>query len=392
MGDYKRKGYVISTGKMNEKKAIYIIPEIDRTKESIQIPDKDVKAFQIDLNKRKNTLKTFGGKEFFDLPQEEGKIKPIFYIELGGKLYFGFTPRLRLFYEHTIKEGLNKNHKANTVDYSKSLFGYANSDSSYKSKLSFSDAVVSGQALLEEERNVMLAEPKPTSYRDYLKPSDNPKDENKAITYNNQNFKLRGVKQYWLHEQLVKEGANARVVDERDTNSEKKPKIDSTIRALSTETKFIGTVRFQNLTKDELGLLLWSIQLNKNSHMNVGKGKPYGYGMISLQITEAKVVDKKKAYKLDSLNLQPFESIDVENMICCYKEKMKTYLNGKEIDSLPHIKEFFMIKDNVLKNGKIKYMSIQRKIKGMDKVNEYQKRENAGKVLLSIEETIKNKS
>ena len=90
----------------------------------------------IDIEKRETTLKQFGGREFFDLPKE-GELKPVFYIQLGGRLYFGFTPRLRLFYANTIKKGLNLKHKSEILDYSKALFGYANQTSSYKSRVSF---------------------------------------------------------------------------------------------------------------------------------------------------------------------------------------------------------------------------------------------------------------
>ncbi len=386
--DYKLKGYVISTGKMKQKKAIYIIPEIDREKETIEIPDKDIKSFQIDLKKRETILngKGIGGKEFFDLPKKEGEIKPIFYIELAGRLYFGFTPRLRLFYDNSIKVGLNESHKVSKIDYSKSLFGYSNPDGNYKSKLSFSDAIAYGEDILEEEeRKLILAEPKPTSYRDYLKPADNKKvEKEKAVTYND-NFKLRGVKQYWLHEEIVS--------TELDKD---KQKVASSIKPLASGSKFVGKVRFQNLTKDELGLLLWSIQLNENSAMNVGKAKPYGYGVISVKITEAKIINKKEAYKLNSLNLQPFENIPINEMISYYKDGMKKYLNGKEIDDLLHIKEFFMIKDITLmpKPGTIKYMSIERKVTINEKIetkNEYQNRENSHEVLLSIAETVNKK-
>ena len=392
---YSLKGYAMSTGKMNEKKAIYIIPEIDTTKETITILEKDVniKSFQVDLKKRETILngKGMGGKEFFDLPQKEGERKPIFYIQLAGKLYFGFTPRLRLFYDNPIKAGLNKSHKVSKIDYSKSLFGYSNLEGSYKSKLSFSDAILDGQGTLEEERKLILAEPKPTSYRDYLKPADIEKFENKeAVTYND-NFELRGVKQYWLREKIV------------STEVPKdKQKVASSITPLTEGTKFIGKVRFQNLTKDELGLLLWSIRLNENSAMNIGKAKAYGYGVITVNILEAKVVNKKEAYQIATLNLQPFEDISVDEVITYYKDKMKQYLNGKEIDELPHIKEFFMIKDITLmpREQNIKYMSIERIVEKNGEVqkkkngkpqteNEYQKRENSGKVLLSIEETIK---
>lgn len=359
VGQYKHSGYVISTGKMNEKKAIYIIPKVD--KPIITIPDKDIKAFQIDIEKRKNTLKNFGDIEFFDLP-EEGILKPVFYIQLAGRLYFGFTPRLRLFYGNTIKEGLPKQHKSELLDYAKALFGYSNRTSSYKSRVSFSDAVVVGETNDIGKVRLVLSEPKPTSYSDYLKPQNG-----QAVTYN-ENFELRGTKQYWLRKEVVPFQA-------------KNILAESEFCPLKEGTVFEGKVRFKNLTKEELGLLLWSIKLNENSWMNVGKGKAYGYGVISLNILSAKKLNLNAAYKSEEcLDLNPWEDINVDEMILSYKDKMSKFY-GKKIDDLPHIKEFFTMKDSTQMPEKdnIRYMSIDAK--------EYQSRKD--KVLPSIEETVK---
>ena len=379
-GKYKNKGYAMSTGKMNEKKAIYIIPEIDKTKETIEISEQDLKAFQIDLKKKENTLKSFGGKEFFDLPKEEGEIKPIFYITLGSKLYFGFTPRLRLFYDYTIKHGLKECHKPQIIDYSKAIFGYSMEDTnnSYKSRVSFADAVVSEESKNKEEaRKLILGEPKPTSYMDYL---INPSKKEEAITYNNKNFELRGIKQYWLHQEIVP--------TEVDSSKEK---VASTITPLGKGTKFVGKVRFQNLTKDELGLLLWSIRLKENSWMNVGKAKAYGYGAISVRITDAKILDKKAAYCSEELILEPFRTISVDEMIQIYKDKINQFLKGRNIEQLPHIKEFFAMKDSSImpKPGAIRYMQISKPVENGKKENEYQNRK---KVLPPVERVVNKKN
>ena len=375
VGKYTHTGYVISTGIMNEKKAIYIVPKIDINKPSILISEKDKKAFQIDFEKRKKTLEKFilpqkdektlekfKDLSFFDLP-EEGVLKPIFYIELAGRLYFGFTPRLRLFYDHTIKEGLLKQHKENMLDYAKSLFGYSNTNSSYKSKLSFSDAVIVNETKEKEKVQMVLAEPKPTSYSDYLKPV-----KGQAVTYND-NFELRGTKQYWLRTEVVP-------VDAKGIGAE------SAFCPLKEKTKFEGKIRFKNLTKEELGLLLWSVKLNENSWQNVGKAKPYGYGVISVNILSAKQMDLETAYKNEEwLELSPWKDIAVEEVISYYKETMSR-IYRRNIEELPHIKEFFMMKDSkqIPEKEKIQYMNINKK--------EYQDRND--RVLPSIAETIKN--
>ena len=53
----------------------------------------------------------------------------------------------------------------------------------------------------------------------------------------------------------------------------------------------------KNLTEEELGLLLWAIRLEKNSQMNIGKAKAYGYGRVSVVIKSAKKIDLQKSYK-----------------------------------------------------------------------------------------------
>ena len=361
---YSKEGYVVSTGPMKEKKAVYIIPKIDYTKEAIEISEADVRAFRIDYEKKKNTLKRFGDA-YFRLP-EKG-IKPVFYIFLDGRLYFGFTPRLRLFYDFTIKDGLNKKHKEGMLDYAKALFGYSNKTSGYKSRVSFADAVLVGQKTEQQEVQLILAEPKPTSYCDYLMPKDG-----KAVTYNtkgeNSNeagFKLRGVKQYWLHKKVV-------------TPEVKKFNVASTMHPLPEGSVFRGKVRFKNLTADELGLLLWSIRLRDESWVNVGKAKAYGYGNAELKLKAVKRVNTKLAYcNGNALCLNPMEPLSVEELIQCYKDTINESLKGKTIEQLPHIKEFFLMKDAsaMPDEKKIRYMDLNvdyryRKDKVLQRVND----------------------
>ena len=347
-GEYEKKGTVVSTGAMDEKKAVYVIPEIDQKKQPVDIPPKDIEAFKIDIEKRKNTLKQFGGREFFDLPKE-GEMKPVFYVELNGRLYFGFTPRLRLFYDHTIKEGLPENRKKKEIDYAKAMFGYSNEQSSYKSRISFSDAVIVQECQEKAGRKLILAEPKPTSYLDYLK-----QDERNVSTYNSENFELRGVKQYWLHNQEPK-------VEPLDPRKEKAA---STLCPLPAGTKFRGKIRFHNLTEDELGLLLWAVRLEKNSWMNIGKAKAYGYGNISVAVTDAKKIDMEEAYlSTDMLSLSPFKKLDTDALILFYKKFIAEKLQLGSVEKSPRIQGFLTMRDSeqIPAETTIRYMSIDKR-------------------------------
>lgn len=366
---YSKKGYAVSSGAMIQKKVIYIIPEIDRKQEPIDIPEEDILSFKIDFEKKKNTLKN-KNQEFFNLPKE-GETKPVFYIQLGGRLYFGFTPRLRLFYDHSIRDGLPEEHKEQILDYSSAIFGYSTKEESFKSKVSFSDARVIDSPTVINKHQAILAEPKPTSYLDYLIQDS----ETETYTYNSDNLSLRGVKQYWLHDE-----ANPQNVDPSKRN------VATKFFPLDIGTTFKGKIRYKNLSPDELGLLLWGIQLEKGkSRMNIGKAKPLGYGNITMTIKSVKKLDKSKAYALDGiLDLDPFTfftEADVENAIQAYKDAMKDYL-GREIDQLPSIRDFFLMKDpySMPEEKTIKYMSIDN--------GDYQSRTRIQK-LKSVEETIR---
>lgn len=385
-GQFSEKGYVLSSGFMNEKKAVYIIPEMKRDAVSIAVQEEDARAFRIDLSKRENTLKRFGGKTFFDLPARN-ECKPVFFISLENEqkkqkhFYFGFTPRLRLFYDHTIKEGLDRKHKEGSVDYAKAIFGYVKGEESYRSKVSFTDAVIKGMdnsgSLLCGEKQAILLEPKPTSYMDYVKPDE----KGNPVTYNKAGFSLRGVKQYWLKNKVV----DMSHIDPKLSN------VTTKFQPLDAGVEFAGKVRFQNLTQDELGLLLWSIRLNKSSEMNVGKGKPYGYGRIKTELKEVKIVEMRRAYGMTGgLELDPFRTLEqseVEEYIEKYKDTINSVLPEGTIDMLPHIQEFFMIKDagNIPDNEKTRYMSLE------GKPGEYQERIRNKQPLDTVREVVRKK-
>ena len=358
-------GYVLSSGDIPMKKAVYVIPAVDEEKEAISISPKDQEAYEIDYQKKEKIL---GEKaEFFALPKGD-TLKPVFYVKMkDGRLYFGFTPRLRLFYVHTVKENLAKNHPGMTHDFVSTMFGYSRKKGekteSYKSKLSFCDAVIvsDGNPMTPEcaKIPILLAEPKPTSIADYLVQNG----ETITKSYNDDDFKLRGVKQYWLHEK-----ANTKPeVDEK-----KQKDMLSYLNPVKPGTKFKGKIRFHNLTELELGLLLWSLKLEDASWMNMGKAKSFGYGAIKLTIGKVKFLNWEKAYALDSVSMSPWtEEVDVDKYIEDFKRYIYYDASGAYKEA-PHVRDFFAMKDasRMPDPSKIRFM----KISDEHKKNEYQSR------------------
>ena len=337
-----KKGYLVGTGQMKEKKALYLIPEIDVNTIIVEIPDKDIEAFQIDLNRRETSLKHVGGVEWFGLPKDD-KPWPVFYILLGGRVYFGYTPRLRIFYDNSIKEGLYEDHKkSNIIDYAKALFGYSKADQSRKSRVSFGDAVLQNDVSEKSHSpvSVILSEPKPTSYLDYIKGGQN---------YNDDDFELRGVKQYWLKEEVYK------------TNPGNNTAVASQFVPLPKGSTFTGKIRFHNLKREELGLLVWGLYLSESSQQNIGKAKPYGYGRISVNIKAVRSCDTENAYNLTELSLDPWKEEDWKGCISSYKEKLCELLGLKNVNELernPSIRTLLRMKENIPSSALTRYMSI----------------------------------
>lgn len=364
-GKYSRKGYLLSSGAMNMKKVIYIVPEIDREQDYIVIPEKDADSYRRDYEGKKTQIK--GAENFFGLPQE-GEVKPVFYIEYDGRLYFGFTPRLRLFYENSVKDGLRQ--KATELDYCKALFGYTGQENSYKSRISFQDAATEN-GKESELCELILGAPKPTSYLDYIESVDGAE---KVVTYNDE-FRLRGIKQYWLKEQ-EKRG---------DGNQGKNKNVGSKLKPLCAGTVFRGKIRFHNLTEDELGLLIWSLELNPESEQNIGKAKAYGYGRVKITIDGVEIFKVEEAYDFEQFSLRPFCLIgqeEKEGYVNCFKAEMQKWL-GRKPEESESIRSFLLMKDSRLipDAENTRYMSIDKR--------EYQERVKAKYPLPKIDKVVK---
>lgn len=358
-----KKGTLITTGFMNQKKAFYVIPEMAElpVSEWIPIAPQDIDSFKRDFEGRKNQLTVATGfnlakmekdekeelkkevSRFFGLP-ENGEIKPVFYIELDGKLYFGFTPRLRLFYEKEIYDGLSKKQRDNSLDYCKSMFGFATDNESYRSRLSFQEAVIDKNISENGKTAVVLGEPKPTSYLDYLVGKNG-----EAVTYRG-DFALRGMKQYWIH---TKEAASG-LGNNKDVGSDFYP--------YPKETSFTGQIRFSNLSEEELGMLLWSLLLEKNSQQNIGKGKPYGFGRVEISLKQLNILDTAAMYDSETLCLEPYRE---EKERCSeYVDKAKkdmTRFLGKDVMEHPPVRDFLLMKNGneIPDDSKTHYMSIE---------------------------------
>lgn len=347
---YGNKGWILSGGFIAGKRSHYIVPEPDLEKSRREIERKYSEAYKDDCIATKkaeacpggDTLKSKDRKyDFFLLPEKIGDEhkKPIFYYDLDV-LHFGFTPYIRMFYTKSIKDGI-KLKKKEGLSYSEALFGFINRGSekdSYKSRVSFEDAKSeNGEVDRECIMDMILAGPKPTSYNLYLK--QDRESSKKEIKVYEDDFEIRGVKQYWLKKYIEDP------VSEK-TNENMKFKI----HPLKAGSKFKGKVHFENLCQDELGLLLWSLKLEEGSYQSIGQAKPYGFGRVEVNEVKLKIEDLSQKY--ESFSFDYMEEKSVEEYIEIYKSEFsKRYLDGKQIDAEKSIRELMKIKSKLVESS-----------------------------------------
>lgn len=358
---YKYNGYILSGGDVLYKRSHYIIPGPEDNSGDIKIDEKWVREY-INDGKRTNKIqivkgkiKPKKGKSYFMLPKA-GEIKPVFYIKLGEDMHFGFTPNLRIMYGKSVLDGLPENYNnVDGVSCTDSIFGFSNmgnNNTSYKSRVSFQDAVVDGNAIIDSDSiiDILLAEPKPTSYNLYLDQKLSANKKNLDIYEND--FKIRGIKQYWLKE----------YIEDPKPNTDNRNMI-SKIYPLKEGTKFKGKIHFENLEKDELGLLLWSLRLEENCYQNIGLAKPYGFGRVKVKDINLKLEDLDKKYS--SFTFDYKEKADEDKFINVYKKEFsEVYLNGKNIVDEKPIKELIKIKTKIIKeedSNYYRYMEMRKK-------------------------------
>lgn len=367
------KGYLLCSNYFEKKTTHYIINEVDTEAEIIKLSDKEIRAYKEDLvrNKKKGT--------YYKLPKKGEKAKPIFYAIYNGIHYFGFTPYLRIFYDNSILDGVPEAHKNKDVlDYAKAIFGFTAAEgkgskkkltyTGYKGRVSFGDLEILGNPIYAKEAIIVGAEPKATCFPNYLEqPFGN--DKSKLISYNDEDFKIRGIKQYWLKNKVIT----------------LKSKVDVKIRPLDKGNRFTGEIYFNNLHEDELGLLLWSLKLEEGCYHNIGMGKPYGYGKIKIEDMKVKVDNLCKKYSVFSFDYR--ESVDENYYIDTYKKFVKErYRLDKEIEDFEIIKSFFAIKSLILPEDETRNMHLSGN--GL-KHNEFSERAALPRIIDYVNGTVK---
>jgi len=219
---------------------------------------------------------------------------PIFYAQYrrssgNDVIIFGHTRNFRLPYEHVIGDHIPNNLKSeDIIDITEAIFG---KESRWQTRVFFEDAELKDDQkdifLLETSPNI-LASPKPTCFQHYLEqPQGNNTNKNNLKHWDDKKAKIRGHKLYW-HRNTPEQGKNA-----WNEGQIKNDPQHIKIKAIKPGVNFISKIRFENLSKVELGALLFVLDLPENCYHKLGMAKPLGLG--SIQIIPKLLLIKRKA-------------------------------------------------------------------------------------------------
>lgn len=230
---------------------------------------------------------------------------PVFYMkEKGNSLKWGLALLFKLPYDHTPFETLPNSHKNEKYDLADCIFGSVDKDKSLKGRVIFGHAFcVSQNVSPMDEVRLILSSPKASYYPTYIAQDGKNGVTNKYKTYND--GQISGWKRYVVKETTSIPNVPV-TIDGRDVSD----KVYTKMKPLPKSSRFSSDVIFHNLKPEELGALLSALTFHGHSGCfhQLGQGKPYGYGRVSIVPTLKVDVPEYSKFDRETFMAQ-FESV-----------------------------------------------------------------------------------
>ena len=394
-----KDGYLVVSGDMNNKKNDWLISFPLANAKPIPVPEQKIKDYKNDANR---TEKADLLKELKEHP--EGV--PCFYVRASGTVAcFGHTPMFRLAYEKTIGEHISQKAEDSTItDMAQSIFG---NEKTFAGRVFFENGLLEpGQTdvFMEVEIPKILSSPKPTTFQHYLVQTQ---DECRNLDHWNGSTAIRGNKLYWhqsgeswqetqmtfdrsnFHEmcsgmssqnfEIVRDEKGKVTIEIKSLSGELKKKVldsigtretqHTKIRPVRPKVTFRARIRFENLTDEELGALLFALQLPEGCCHKLGMAKPLGLGTV--RITPKLFLSDRKARYSDLFAEWVTPPANAEEKIAGLKEKFEAYILSKiektgklwETERLKELRKMLDVQagKKLEREDKTRYMQIEPK-------------------------------
>lgn len=283
--------YLVVSGPMGDeksktmKKRDYLIERPNEYVEKIKLNREDIEDYNNDKERKAKI-------NLLDEVHKKGEV-PCFYSiyqdnQNRRRVAFGHTLMFRIPYVKSIGDHVPEiSRKGDYFDLVEAIFG---KETSHASRVFFEDSflIETENPYLTEAYPKILSSPKPTCFQHYIKQTkENLRDFPKHLAHYNDTNYIRGYKLYWHRDHDWIEGDNRKI--------EKHPTQYTKIKPIKEGAKFKGRIRFENLSKVELGALMFVLSLPEECCHKLGMAKPLGLGSIKIKPT-LYISDRKKRY------------------------------------------------------------------------------------------------
>ena len=348
---------IVFTGSTGNKTKEFLFPNIDpietHTFNSDDILIKTFKeAYYIGTTDESDDWKNLWQQRF-----DRGKKIPIFFQKDEDTIkHFGLSMLYKLPYEHSLQDILEKYQNfSDSKDLAETIFGFIDDEESLKGRVQFSHLQCTNEVQFNEKIALPLSTPRPTFYPNYLVQSCKNGKTDEFKTYDSLDASLRGFKMYPPKKEIIKVAKN----DKGEDFCQKNSKICSVFQPLDKGTTFRGKIRFHNLKRAELGLLLASLNfINQNEEEKyfhkIGMARAYGFGTVSIKIT--------------SLKTRENQTVDT------YIDEFKNLLNKElDIDLLkqPRVESLLKLSSYTFKDSELRIMDLKEFVKAKKPNNKF---------------------
>jgi hypothetical protein len=265
---------------------------------------------------------------------------PVFFIQepVTQRIFIGNTKGFRLPFSQSLGDLIPQNFRmnaANGLDFAEGLFGTLDGPEgkALRGRIRVENAYGPAENELEQPKNLgILLSPKPSAVQMYLEqPQGVRTPKNRLRKYNSDGSKLRGRKLY--HHRLFKDSGEEPDYFTPGTNGMQKNL--NQIQTIKPHALFRARIHFMNLLPEELGALLFVLDLPEGFAHKLGMGKPLGLGSFSIQDMKLNI------WKTETLYAQVFsengelaspEAEDQSTSVRIYKTTFEQFIL-KEIKS-----------------------------------------------------------
>ena len=352
-----------NTGKMGDGKGFEFL--FFAPKGELEVSKKLMEKFKFAyFDKRKTEPKESPDWTYWKEKLENGEKVPVFFQinEQKRVEHFGLSYLYKLFYNFSVKDGIENIHYEDNLDLTQAIFGYINKrkNLALKGRVIFSHFKAVENIKELNNRTEVLGTPRASYYPNYIRQNR----DDKYSTYMDGDFKISGRKRYPIHKNGVK--------STKDTGNEN---IGTTFKPLDRGVIFKGKLKYHNLKKLELGAILSALTFHnsKDCYHNIGMAKSLGYGKISLDIDNFENIDEYlREFELNiSSQIENWsEKDEIKELLTMASEqdnKGNSKLEHMELENFAKVKNAIESLKQYSKLDGIKIKTLETKLKSEDK-------------------------